>query len=745
MKRIPYSAFIAFMSLFVCCSDVNNRLTELESRVQKLEQRCQEININITSLQTILDAIQNRDYIIRIDSIENNSKTIGYTISFEKGKTITLYHGHDGTNGEDGKDGQTPQIGVKQYTDGVWYWTLNGSWLLDYNGEKVKAVGNDGKNGDDGVTPQLKIEEGCWLVSLDNGQTWELLGKATGENGSDGDSVFKDVIVTDRFVTFVLVCGETFVVRRSLDLSISFDTDDLVVMRSNSMRDIHYTITSVSDEITIEVLGSGDVKALVVRTDDRSGYIRVKTGDIIDEYSKVLILVTNGDKTIIKALSFEKASIEVIDSITKRIDVNGGLLTLDFFSNVAYQVEIPDDAKTWVSMVPKTKAMTKQSILLNIEKNNGIPRSSIIKVRSSDEDDDLYLSFVISQDGYISREKYFQNENDIVHKYMTEVEYSDYSDSKIKGYAVESGYRMDWPREFTISTLPVGIGLDVVISYKIWKCWTDELLCEGKGTVSHIESVLNNLQPNGVYVYELTKHDLASIIKDTLKFDGQLRMIKTENGFNIRDVGGWRTKDGKRVRYGRIFRGGAFSRGYSEKDAAVMIDQLGINVEVDLRSEAELKMDDDNPSNDRNYSVFGNRVSYYHCPMPLSGYYKEDEKYVEVFRTVLSSLEHGENIYIHCAGGADRTGTIMLMLEALLGVEDQNMAKDYELTSFAPNYYDKDNYRYLNSCSRTFDRFKAVSGKTGTTYEIATQYLLSLGVTQDEIDRFRNIMLESYY
>ena len=248
------------------------------------------------------------------------------------------------------------------------------------------------------------------------------------------------------------------------------------------------------------------------------------------------------------------------------------------------------------------------------------------------------ISFKKASKYNVSPSKHFQLENDAVNRYLNEVQYDGFEGSVITEYAVESGYRMDWPREFTISTLPVGIGLDVVISYKIWKCWTDELLCEGKGTVSHIESVLNNLQPNGVYVYELTKHDLASIIKDTLKFDGQLRMIKTENGFNIRDVGGWRTKDGKRVRYGRIFRGGAFSRGYSEKDAAVMIDQLGINVEVDLRSEAELKMDDDNPSNDRNYSVFGNRVSYYHCPMPLSGYYKEDEKYVEVFRTVLSSL-----------------------------------------------------------------------------------------------------------
>ena len=98
----------------------------------------------------------------------------------------------------DGKDGSTPVIGVKMDDDGIYYWTLNGEWLTDENGNKIKAVGTDGKdgangangengtNGKDGITPQLKIEEGYWFISYDNGATWTQLGKATGEDGEDG-------------------------------------------------------------------------------------------------------------------------------------------------------------------------------------------------------------------------------------------------------------------------------------------------------------------------------------------------------------------------------------------------------------------------------------------------------------------------------------------------------------------------------------------------------------------------------
>ena len=185
---------------------------DLDERVETLEMLCAEMNTNITSLQTIVDVLQSNDFITSIVEIKKDGKVVGYTITFGKHDPITIYHGQDGKDGADGKDGQngadgkdgiTPVIGVAQDTDGVYYWTLNGEWLLDDNGNKLPVSGKDGKDGangadgkdgqdgadgKDGITPLLKIENGYWYISYDNGATWTESGKATGDNGQNGQN-----------------------------------------------------------------------------------------------------------------------------------------------------------------------------------------------------------------------------------------------------------------------------------------------------------------------------------------------------------------------------------------------------------------------------------------------------------------------------------------------------------------------------------------------------------------------------
>jgi hypothetical protein len=87
---------------------------------------------------------------------------------------------------------------------------------LDDNGNKLPVSGKDGQNGTNGTMPQLKIEEGYWYVSYDNGVTWTQLGKATGEDGLNGDkgdkgdtgdSMFQSVTQDENYVYFTLADG----------------------------------------------------------------------------------------------------------------------------------------------------------------------------------------------------------------------------------------------------------------------------------------------------------------------------------------------------------------------------------------------------------------------------------------------------------------------------------------------------------------------------------------------------------
>ncbi|WP_229094926.1 PL29 family lyase N-terminal domain-containing protein [Alistipes shahii] len=207
-KLLTFAALFAVVALTSCKyddDDLWNSVHGLENRVAKLEELCKQMNTNISSLQTIVTALQNNVYVTGTTPLMKDGKEIGYTITFSKGNPITIYHGKDG---QDGEDGTTPTISVKKDTDGVYYWTLNGEFIV-VDGGKIQAEGKDGTNGTNGTTPQFKIENDYWFVSYDNGANWTQLGKATGEDGVGGDSMFSgvDYETSTDYVIFTLSNG----------------------------------------------------------------------------------------------------------------------------------------------------------------------------------------------------------------------------------------------------------------------------------------------------------------------------------------------------------------------------------------------------------------------------------------------------------------------------------------------------------------------------------------------------------
>ena len=204
-KLLAFAALFAVVALTSCKyddDDLWHSVHGLENRVAKLEELCKQMNTNISSLQTIVTALQNNVYVTGTAPLMQDGKEIGYTITFSKGNPITIYHGKDG---QDGEDGTTPTIGVKKDTDGVYYWTLNGEFIV-VDGGKIQAEGTNGTNG---TTPQFKIENDYWFVSYDNGANWTQLGKATGEDGVGGDSMFSgvDYETSTDYVIFTLSNG----------------------------------------------------------------------------------------------------------------------------------------------------------------------------------------------------------------------------------------------------------------------------------------------------------------------------------------------------------------------------------------------------------------------------------------------------------------------------------------------------------------------------------------------------------
>ena len=211
-------------------------LNEHEARIVKLELLTEEYNTNLSSLQDILNAMKDKDYVTNVVPVERNGKDVGMTIIFARKEPVTIYFGEISV-GDLG--GAFPEIGVGKDTDGNYYWTLDGVWLTDDKGDKIMASGQKGPQGDqgqagkDGVTPKLKITDNKWYVSYDNEKTWVFLGDVpaggSGSAGPDGSAgsnlpttggcVFSGVKVADNTVVLTLTDGTEIVVPKKFKVT----------------------------------------------------------------------------------------------------------------------------------------------------------------------------------------------------------------------------------------------------------------------------------------------------------------------------------------------------------------------------------------------------------------------------------------------------------------------------------------------------------------------------------------------
>ena len=193
------------------------------------------------------------------------------------------------------------------------------------------------------------------------------------------------------------------------------------------------------------------------------------------------------------------------------------------------------------------------------------------------------------------------------------------------------------------------------------------------------EAKIYNLVPGVKYFYKVLDGDGKVLASAGFTPVGPLRMIAGVAS-NMRDLGGWKA-DGGHIAYGKLFRGAALStRRTTERAKEIFKDDLGISVDLDLRGIKE---------SEANVGPVVEGVEYIKFPVEKNlgrGTGNTEELYQQAIRAIIGYLGEGRAVYFHCAGGADRTGTLGFLIEALLGVSESDMSKDYEITTFAgPN------------------------------------------------------------
>ena len=241
---------------------------------------------------------------------------------------------------------------------------------------------------------------------------------------------------------------------------------------------------------------------------------------------------------------------------------------------------------------------------------------------------------------------------------------------------------------------------------------------------------VTNLKVATTYYWTVSADGETSEVGQFTTADCLPRNIDCDGVTNMRDLGGWKTADGKRDKQGLIYRSGALA-GPSyvtpmiTKEGVAVMQELGIVTELDLRNEA---------SGTDPCPVEG--VKVIHIPMVASNnfYGTNREQIPKIFEVLANEANYP--LVFHCAIGTDRTGYIAFLINALLGVEEQSLYRDYLFS----------NYGNIGS-SRAIGRVKLdymtriLEYGNGTPSENCEKFLLDSGVKQEHIDALRAIML----
>ena len=222
---------------------------------------------------------------------------------------------------------------------------------------------------------------------------------------------------------------------------------------------------------------------------------------------------------------------------------------------------------------------------------------------------------------------------------------------------------------------------------------------------------------------------------------GKVHQVYFKNVRNSRDLGGWKTEDGKTVKYRMVYRGGRFDG--LAKSGKTAIKTEGLKAELDLRGHSDV---------DTESTLKGIVDDYEFCaPVIEEGYSQmlndDKEKTRMCMQFIFDMVDKNKPVYFHCSLGRDRTGTVAMLTLGILGVPEGDISQEYELTQFAPHgYATSDGEKTKMTRTADYDGAANViwkyAGENGSFQDGVNAYFLEIGLSQADIDKFKQNMLE---
>ncbi len=350
-------------------TEIKGRVDNLESQVTELRLLVEKINSNLTSLVTAVDALNNQDQIVSVEKLPAGN---GYTITFKKSGTITIYNGEkgldgkNGTDGLDGKDGKSPVISISQDSDGKYYWTLDGEWLL-VNGQKVPATAEV-------TVPKIKVEDGKFLFST-NGTDWVVIGDA----GTSGIGLIKNVREdVENNSVIIELSDREIVIPKGQNFALVIKADEIGIKAGETVN-VEYSLIS-ADNAIVRALPENGYTVKVNPISATKGQLSITAPSPVVDAS-ILIVAVNGNGVMSgKILSIAEGKLDVKADATP-VSAEGGSVTVEITTNLDYEIVIPEAAKTWITLV-ETKALRTDNVTFSVAQNTeATQRTAEVEVR----------------------------------------------------------------------------------------------------------------------------------------------------------------------------------------------------------------------------------------------------------------------------------------------------------------------------------------------------------------------------
>lgn len=244
------------------------------------------------------------------------------------------------------------------------------------------------------MTPKMKIENGMWYVSYDNGATWTETGKATGDDGTACGII--SIKEDSSGIYFEMQDGTVITIAKVRPLTIVFDVDEVGITSGGESKTIGYALNGASENVVIKAIAHDGWRAKLNVDTKTTGTITITAPEKIVE-SEVLVLVNDDGRTVFAVINCYLKAMVVVSSEKYEVPCSGGNVDVTLQANTDLSVSIPVDAQSWISLAQTKSMITKTLSFTVLPNDNAYIRNAVVSL--VDGSGRAAQTFLVSQEG----------------------------------------------------------------------------------------------------------------------------------------------------------------------------------------------------------------------------------------------------------------------------------------------------------------------------------------------------------